>query len=414
MNILLINHYAGSIKHGMEYRPYYLAREWVRNGHNVSIVAASYSHLRQIIPIVKTNFKNELVDGIRYLWIRTPYYENNDIKRVINICSFLAKLTLYANKIAKETRPDIVIASSTYPLDIYPARIISNLANAKLIFEVHDLWPLSPTELGQMNKLNPFIILMEIAEGYAYRKAAKVISILPKSLDYMIVRGLDRNKFVHIPNGIDTEEWQNVDRSLPDMHESIIGKLKKSGYFLICYAGSFGLANAIEFLVEAAAYTRDLPIAYVLVGQGVMKQKIQKYTEENRFENIYFLPPVPKTSIPSLLRNMDSLYIGSRKNSIYRFGISPNKLFDYMMAGKPIIHAVEAANDPVTEAGCGISVRAEDPIAIAEAIKRLISMPADVRLQMGQNGRDYVKKYHDYKVLAKKFMDVMNDLVKKS
>ena len=115
MNIVYINHYAGSVYHGMEYRPYYMAREWVRLGHDVTIIAASVSHLRQNNPVIHGNIEEEVLDGIRYLWCRTPSYDGNGVGRVVNIFLFLWRLfsSELESKITKT--PDLVIASSTYP-----------------------------------------------------------------------------------------------------------------------------------------------------------------------------------------------------------------------------------------------------------------------------------------------------------
>ncbi len=408
MNILLINHYAGSPKHGMEYRPYYLAKEWTKEGHQVTIIASSFSHVRSKNPEIDSEIKEELIDGIRYIWIKAPPYKGNGIKRAINIFSFVWKLIKNSIRFSKEIKPDVVIASSTYPLDIYPAYLISRFSKAKLIFEVHDLWPLTPIELGGMPKWHPFIIILQIAEDFAYRKCDKVVSILPKALDYMVSRGLKPEKFVHIPNGIDIEEWQSFTDPLPEEHKSVIERFKNEGKFLVGYAGSLGVANALDYFVKSAKYLKDLPVALVLVGQGPEKEKLQRYVEENKLDKVVFLPPVPKKSIPELLDKIDIFYIGWRRSPLYRFGVSPNKLFDYMMAGKPIIHAVEAGNDLVAESGCGMSVPPEDPIAIANAIRKLISMSKDEREKMGLRGKEYVIKNHDYKILARKFLEVIN------
>ncbi len=408
MNILLINHYAGSPKYGMEYRPYYLAKEWTKDGHKVTIIASSFSHLRSRNPEVNSEIQEELIDGIRYIWVKTPKYEGNGIKRVINIFSFVWKLITRSKKFSRDIKPDTVIASSTYPLDIYPAYLIARFSKAKLIFEVHDLWPLTPIELGRMHRWHPFIVILQMTEDFAYKKCDKVVSILPKALDYMVSRGLDPKKFVHIPNGIDIEEWQSFNASLPKEHKEIIEKLKKEGKFLVGYAGSFGVANALDYFVESAKYLKNLPVALILVGQGPEKEKLQRYVEENNLDNVIFLPSIPKNSIPNLLSKMDILYIGWRRSPLYRFGISPNKLFDYMMAGKPIIHAVEAGNDLVAESDCGISIPPEDPVAIAEAIKKLMAMSPLEREEMGRRGREYVINNHDYKILAKRFLEAMN------
>jgi len=409
MNILLINHYAGSLSYGMEYRPYYLAKEWTKMGHRVTIVAASYSHLRGKNPDIKREIQEEIIDGINYIWIKTPSYQGNGIKRAINMFSFVGKLLKNSMKLAGEIKPDIVIASSTYPLDIFPAYVISRLSKAKLVFEVHDLWPLTPIELGGMPKWHPFIVIMQVAEDFAYRKADKVVSILPKALDYMVTRGLDPEKFIHIPNGIDIEEWQSLNTPLPSQHQEAIEKLKREGKFLVCYAGSFGIANALDYFVESSVYLKDLPVALILVGQGPEKEKLQRYVEGNNLDNVIFLPSVPKRVIPKLLSIMNILYKGSKKCSLYKYGISPVKLMDYMMAGKPIIHAVEAGNDLVLESGCGISIPPEDPIAIADAIRKLIEMSPIERDEMGKRGREYVINNHDYRVLAKRFLEAIND-----
>jgi len=408
MNILLINHYAGSPQYGMEYRPYYLAREWVKMGHKVVITSASFSHLRSKQPKVNGNISEELIDDIRYIWIKAQSYKGNGLKRILNMLTFVSKLMFLSKRLSSHFKPDIVIASSTYPLDIYPAYLISRFSKAKLIFEVHDLWPLTPIELGGMPKWHPFIVILQIAEDFAYKHADKVISILPKALEHMVSRGLDPKKFVYIPNGIDIEEWQSFNTQLPEGHKEIIEKLKKEVKFLVGYTGSFGVANALDYFVKAASYLKDLPVALVLVGQGPEKENLQKYVTENNLNNVVFLPPVPKNSIPELLSKMDILYISLRKSPLFRFGISPNKLFDYMMAGKPIINAISAGNDLVAESGCGISIPPEDPVAIAEAIKKLIDMSPLEREEMGRRGREYVIKNHDYKVLAKRFLEAMN------
>ena len=408
MKILYINHYSGSPKYGMEYRPYYLSKEWVKSGNKVIIIAASFSHLRNKNPELFGQIKREVIGGVDYVWIKTPKYKGNGIKRIINIYSFVSKLIYNSKKYSREINPNIVIASSTYLLDIFPAYLISRFSKAKLIFEVHDLWPLTFMELGGMSKWHPFILFMQVAEDFAYKRADKVVSILPKALDHMVNRGLDIKKFVHIPNGIDIEEWLSHNDQLPDEHRAIIERLKKEGKFLLGYAGSFGIANSLDFLIESAIYLRDLPLAFILVGKGPEKDKLLRFVERNSLTNVIFLPAVSKYSIPNFLSEMDILYIGWKNSPLYRFGISPNKLFDYMMAAKPIIHAVEAANDPVAESGCGISVSPENPVAIAEAIKKLFFMSAVERKEMGMRGREYVKINHDYKILAKRFLDEIN------
>lgn len=198
MNILLIKHYAGSPKHGMEFRPYYLAREWVRAGHKVRIVAGSYSHIRAQQPtsVVGTNTM-EQIDGIDYNWYQTPIYDGNGLGRVQSMLSFIWSLWRDANAIVMSFKPDMVIVSSTYPMDIWPAERIVKFAGAQLIYEVHDLWPLSPMELGGMSRWHPFILWVQWAEGATYKKANRVVSALLKTLKCMGSRSMSPDKWAH-------------------------------------------------------------------------------------------------------------------------------------------------------------------------------------------------------------------------
>ncbi|WML88570.1 glycosyltransferase family 4 protein [Thiothrix subterranea] len=409
MKILFLHHYAGSPKHGMSYRVYYLAREWVKAGHDVRIYAASYSHIRAVQPELPGSTLSEVIDGINYTWFKTPTYTGNGIGRVKNMAAFVLRLFHEGKTIANAFKPDIVIASSTYPMDIWPAHRIAKFANAKLIFEVHDLWPLSPMELGGMSKWHPFIMLVQQAEDYAYRHADLVVSMLPKVRDYMESRGMASHKLHIIPNGIDPAEWQND--HLSELEPSVktqLSQFKNQNTPIVGYAGTHGVANALETLLDTAQYLKDEKIVFVLVGGGSDKKALQRRVQHERIKNVIFFDPIKKNQIPALLQYFDIAYIGWHHQPLYRFGIAPNKLMDYMMAKRVILHSVDAGNDPVTEAGCGLTVPPENPQAIAQGIRQLLALSPSERTVMGQRGRDYVLQNHTYPVLAKKFLLATN------
>lgn len=407
MNILLINHYAGSIRHGMEYRPYYMARKWMEQGHEVTIVAASYSHLRSEAPRLNGGTAEETIDGVRYLWLRTPAYQGNGARRAVNMLSFVARLSAMAPMLAERFRPEAVIASSTYPLDIVPASRIAERCGARLVYEVHDLWPLSPIELGGISPGHPFMRLLQWAEDYAYRKADRVVSMLPKAAEHMMAHGMAPEKFAYVPNGVVAEEWSQR-AVLPETHERLLRTLKAEGSFLVGYAGSHGTANALEWLIRSVPLVDGLPVRFVLVGQGPEKERLQLLARRFGGDGVlHFLPPVPKSAVPELLRRMDALYIGFRRSPLYRFGVSPNKLMDYMMSGKPVINALEAGNDPIAESGGGLSIPPEHPEAVADAVRKLWSMSEAERRRMGERAKRYVLEKHDYRVLAGRFIEVM-------
>ena len=408
MNIFLINHYAGSPLMGMEYRPYYLAKEWIRLGHEVTILAATYSHLRKINPRQETDIKEEIIDGIRYIWIKTPEYEGNGIGRIKNMFSFIQKTIFKASYFAKEYKPDVVIASSTYPSDNYVARKISKLAKSKYIFEVHDLWPLSPIELGNMSKYHPFIATMQHGEDFAYRKANAVISMLPETKEHMKTRGLSLEKWHYIPNGIVVEDWEKSE-PLIETHLKLLSELKAENKTIVGYTGGHAISNALDTIIETARLLKNnSKIHFVLIGNGNEKPKL--ITQAKNLNNVSFLDSIPKNQIPSALELMDILLITWNKSSLYRFGISPNKIFDYMMAKKPIIHASSAPNTFVEEANCGISVAPENPNLIKEAILKLQNTSHTDLREMWEKGKEFILKNHDYKVLSKKFIDIIESL----
>jgi glycosyltransferase involved in cell wall biosynthesis len=408
MNILLINHYAGSVRHGMEYRPYYLAREWVRLGHRVHIVASSESHIRSQAPqLAGTARLDERIDGIHYSWLATPPYRGNGAGRVRNMAAFVLRLRRDSAMLARTLRPDVVIASSTYPLDIWPAARIARLAGARLLFELHDLWPLSPMELGGYSRWHPFIMLLQAAEDFACRQADAIVSILPRVREHLEAHGMAPHKLHLVPNGVDPAEWQDERGDLPPALDAALDVLRMRGKFVVGYAGTHGLSNALGTLLEAAALLQDRPVAFVLVGSGPDKPALLRRALDLGLDNLHFFDPVPKTMVPALLRRFDLAYIGWRRQPLYRFGISPNKLIDYMMAARPVLHAVEAGNDPVAEAGCGLTVAPEDPRAVADGVLTLLALGAERRAALGLRGRAYALANHTYPVLGQRFLTAL-------
>jgi glycosyltransferase involved in cell wall biosynthesis len=400
MNLLLINHYAGTPELGMEYRPYYLAREWVRAGHAVRIVAADFSHVRTRQPSVG----DERIDGIDYHWLPTPPYRGNGLGRVRNIWAFCRSVWRMTDRLIAAARPDVVIASSTYPMDIWVARRIARRSGARLVYEVHDLWPLSPIELSGMSARHPFIRLVQKAEDDAYRDADVVVSMLPKVHAYMASRGLDLRKLHIVPNGIAVDDWQGTPEPLRNDVATVLSQARAQGRTVVGYAGSMGLPNALDTLMDAAALLRGEPFAFVLVGDGHERERLVQRAAAAGLSNVSFCRPIAKAQVRAFLAGIDIAYIGWQRVPIYRFGIAPNKLMDYMMAGCAVLHSVEAGNDPVAESGCGLTVAPESPAAVADGLRRLAALPGSERQAMGRCGASFVQSHHSYAVLAQQFL----------
>ena len=404
MNILLINHYAGSTEMGMEFRPFYLAQEWVKQGHEVTIVAGDYSHLRLKNPVVKQDFQQEDIGGVRYIWFKTGTYEGNGLTRALTMLRFVRKLYRYGKRISKLVQPDVVIASSTYPLDAYAAHFIARKTGAKVIHEVHDMWPSTLVELGGMSRCHPFVVMMQIGENYAYRHADYVVSLPSCAESYMKEHGLREGGFVCIRNGVVLSDWEDP-QPLPEKHLQILTDLKKDK-FLVGYFGGHALSNALDLLLDAAKELKSTNIHMVLVGDGVEKKRLQKRAEEEQIGNVTFLDPVPKKAVPSLVSHFDCTYLGALDSPLYRFGICMNKIFDSMMAGKPMVCAIKTPDTLIPENNCGIMVDPDDPKKVSAAILEMANMSPETLAKMGENGRKAAAEKYNYTALARQFTDL--------
>jgi glycosyltransferase involved in cell wall biosynthesis len=194
---------------------------------------------------------------------------------------------------------------------------------------------------------------------------------------------------------------------LPPELSRLLGQLREQGKTIVAYTGSHGLANALDTLLDAARLVHDQPLAFLLVGAGPEKERLQQQAQRRELAQVHFAAPVAKRHMPALLGNIDIAFLGWQRQPLYRFGIAPNKLLDYMMAGCPVLHAVDAGNDPVAEAGCGVSVAPEDPAALAHGLLRLLELGPEQRRLLGARGRRYALSHLTYPVLAQRFLNVL-------
>ena len=382
----------------MNFRSYYLAKELQAQGHTLTVFAGSFSHLFTHPPQVTQLFTPQEVEGVNYIWVKLPPYRTSkSFKRLWSMMLFSLKL-LFFNPFRLK-KPDVIIISSLSLFPILNAYVWSKIFNAKLIFEVRDIWPLSLIELGNISASNPLVVLLGWLERFGYKKADYVVSLLPKAKEHMVSKGLKPEKFITIANGINLDELQHPQ----PLSDAVITQLPHNK-FIVGYAGTLGIANALEYFVEAAELLKDEPdIHFVLVGNGSEKTALINVAQTKQLYNITFIEAIAKTQIQSMLQCFDVCYIGWHHYPLYRFGISANKLFDYMYAKKPIVHSVDAGNDPVVEAACGISVPPEDARAVADAIVALHSMSAQERDALGERAREYVIAHHSYEVLAQRY-----------
>ncbi len=409
MNILLINHYAGTPDLGMEFRPYYLAAEWIKMGHKVLIVGGSFSHYRQSNPSIQKDPESKKYGEVDYLWIKTPSYQNSGWRRIYSIFIFILKLFYFRKTIFKILKPDIVIASSTYPFDIFPARYFAKKARCKLCFELHDLWPLSPIEIGGYSKKHPFIMLTQYAEDFCCKNANHVISLLGNTKDYLVSRGMDPSKYVYVPNGYSNDFLKNEPENIPKNFIELISELRVNNYFIVGYFGGHGYPNALDTLLDVAKNILSVKkIAFLFVGNGELKEELKKRAEAENIKNVYFLPGIKKEQIPGILALCDVLYAGGISSKLHQYGTSFNKIIDYMLSGKPIIFSVDDPSNLVKISGCGIWTPAESVEKNIEAVLHLSGLTAEKLEAMGLKGKQYAIENLSITNLASKFIEAIS------
>ena len=399
---LIINQTAGSPYHGMVYRNYYVAREWVKQGHKAVIISGSFFHNFSNLPKSNGLFTKEEIDGIEYWWVKLPKYsQSRSLGRILTL--FIFPFLLFFFPFWKLSKPATVIVSGPPHLSIVNAWIWTRYWGATLVYEVRDIWPLTIIKLGNVSPWHPFVLLLSFFERLAYMTADRVVSVLALANKHFESRGMSAGKFAYIPNGVDTSKEEIIEGDI-SRKVSDLAKSKK----IIIYTGSFGIANNLDQLIDAAQRMQDVEnVHFLLVGDGPHRKSLELKASSMR--NISFMGPVPKKEIPAILSHAHVAYVGLMKSDLFTHGVSPNKLFDYMAASKPVIMAIDTNDNIVEKAKCGILVPSCSPEDIVKAIKDLIQKPKVELEKLGQNGRKYLEENHTYESLASKYIKVAEE-----
>jgi glycosyltransferase involved in cell wall biosynthesis len=412
MNVWIFNHYAISPGSSGGTRHYDLARELVKQGHCVTIFASSFDHqTRKEKYILDSNnkWKEERFNGVDFVWIKTIPYKKNDWRRVMNMFSY----SFRAYNIAKKRNdcPDIILGSLMHPFAPLVAYILSRQFGCSFYFEERDLWPQSLIDLGKVSERNPVVRLLSRMEMFFYKKSDRIIVLFDKAVEYVKQRGINKDKIVFIPNGVDLSRYDNDSKSLPDNFENIFHKLK--GKFIAIYTGAHGLANNLDIILDVAHSLKGSNIHFLLVGDGPEKERLMSRKEQERLDNVSFMPPIPKEYIPSLLKKVNVGLLPLQNSPVFKWGISPNKLYDYMASSLPVILLCNLENTPVEKARAGFVIKEKFKESLAEKLLRLANEEKDQLTKMGQNARTYVEQYHSWAFLSKKLIDVMEENMKR-
>ncbi len=348
-------------------------------------------------PVLNGTYTEEMIDGVKFIWVDTPHYKATSPSRFWSMLVFMWRVFQY--KITPLNKPDIVIVSSMPLFPVWTAVQIKKKWKSKFIFEIRDIWPLTLQLLGNKSNNHPVVRFFSWYEKLGYQKADTVVSLLPNARSHIEKIAGHTIDFKYIPNGID----ENLDNHKVE-NATALSKIPY-GKFIIGYTGTLGLANAMNFLVDAAIKLFDMKdIHFVIVGDGYEKQQLESISHDKA--NITFISKVKKNEVQLILEKFDVCFVGWHRSELYNHGVSANKYFDYMLASKPILVSGQIMGDPVEKCGCGIKVDPESSEKIVEGILKLKNMTLIERMELGKKGRTYVLNNHSIERLARLYMDL--------
>jgi len=342
-------------------------------------------------------YSKEKIGEVDTWWIKTKKYKgSSSIQRIISWIDFEIKLWLMPK--SKIPRPDIVIVSSLSLITILNGYWLKKLFGCKLFFEIRDIWPLTIIEEGGFNRWNPLVIILAFVEKFGYRHSDVIIGTMPNLAEHIkTVTGKTMNCYC-IPHGIDLGMYENPG-ALPEGYEECYIPKNK---FIVGYAGSIGRTNALDTLLECAEQLKDNPrIYFLLVGEGDMLREYKARTAG--FRNIAFAPKVNQLQVQMFLRHCSVLYFSVKKSKVWQYGLSLNKLIDYMFAGKPIIASYSGYPSMLNEARCGVFAPAADVQSLKNAILYYEQMRQEQLESIGKKGKEWLLQNRTHEKLAQEY-----------
>ncbi|MEO0329826.1 MAG: glycosyltransferase family 4 protein [Pseudomonadota bacterium] len=391
----------------MALRNYYWAAELSKMGHDVTIVASSYSHTRHTQPHHEKANTETNIDGIRYIFLKgVRYSQASAIGRARSMLRYEWFLRRFPW--SDEEPYELIIASSPPPFVFFFAYQLARRWHSRLICDIRDLWPLTLLELGGMPKFHPVAALMSAAQSFACRKADLVTAVPTNAAAYLENFGLPTHRFMPLPNGI--YDPDAPPEPLSATHINRISALKEKVDLIIGYAGAMGVANSLHTLIEALSIAK-VSVGAVLVGHGSLRNDLISLSNElGVAEQVEFLDPIPKSMIRDFLAKMDANFVAAKVSKIYQYGASLTKVNDYLLAAKPIIYCVGDPNNAVQQSGGGIICKPENPTSIAAAMGHLASMSSKDRKIMGHKGLEWGLQHQLISLQMKELLQKIEDL----
>lgn len=339
----------------------------------------------------------EVVDGLDCVRINGLTLKQTGInpRRIFTWVQFEINLFIYFLLLPKKERPDVVIASSFSLFTFYTVGILKKIYGFKMLVEVRDISPLTELDFDRVKESGIIYKVSKYVELFGYRNADKIFATMPKFDEYLKTQGFSDKPFICIPQGFDK------DYLIP------LKEKKDNKLFTVLYAGTIGEVNLVEELCIAAEELKDENIAFLVYGAGPLKGKLEM--EYKHLDKLKFMGSVSKQKIGQIMMEADLLVNMWADKYVYSFGVSPNKWIDYMLSARAILVTYSGYPSIINEAECGWIIEANNPKLMADKILEISKMDKNVLDQVGNRGREYVMKYHDYEMLAQKLVNFIKE-----
>lgn len=412
MNIWCISKYgAAPAKYAkMSARLFYLSQEWNKLGHKIVLFTSDSNHLAHF-PKTDKIYNYEDINGVSLYWIKTKKYQKTtSLSRIISWFDF--ERHLFKFDISKLEKPDVVLVSSLSIFSIVYGYFLKKKFNAKLVFEVRDIWPLTLIVEGGISKWHPLTILIGWIEKFGYKKADLIVGTMPR-LDMHVKNVIDVNfRYFCSPLGFDLQNYSDVISDKVNPFESLFPK----GKFIVGYAGSMGITNALEPFINMIKNIQEYEdIHFMLVGSGDYRERFKN--ELSICKNVTFLERIEQKDVRYFLDKCDIVYLSTKPSKVWEYGQSMNKVVEYMLAAKPIIATYTGFPSMLNEAKCGVFISSEDSkqasYNIQKNILKYYHMPISERIKIGLRGRTWIIQNRTYARLASEYLEVLENTVNK-
>lgn len=405
MKVLYFHQHFSTPKGAVGIRSYEMSRRLLTHGHKVIMVCGSYGGGETGISTPFTGGQRRgNVDGIDVIEFDLAY-SNKDglVKRAFTFLKF----ALRSIHVALTESYDVVFATTTPLTAGIPGIAARWLRKKPFVFEVRDLWPELPKAMGVIR--NPIILsALSFLEWASYRSAHKLIGLSSGIVDGIAHRGVPKDMIALIPNGCDLDIFSGA---ISPWRPSEV----KSEDFMAVFAGTHGIANGLDAVLDAASELQKRgrnDIKFVLIGQGKLKSQLQKRAIQESLNNIVFHDPVNKARLSGLFASADiGLQVLANVPAFY-YGTSPNKFFDYISAGLPVLNNYPGwLADLINENKCGYAVPPEDPVQFANALEAAASDKTELKAQ-GVRARKLAEAQFDRAHLAEHWVRWLESAVK--